>query len=586
MHELIQSRIARKAQEKCRLQQVPKHPELSELLPHLPDEDVVDLEEVGVLDTFHTYMSNIMCGIKSKVFDHPSKVIEKATLSSVQLPVLVKEMSLMDKYKYANRLSDVQLEALQYACQAHEQLLPNGERAGFLLGDGPGMGKGRTLVALIYDNFKQRRKRALWISMSEESKFEVEREVIAVGASAHIKVASLSQFEFRDIASNDNDKNSPNAESFKMGIICCSYAELIAESPVAANSQHISHVTQLVEWLGNCGVIVFDECHKANIFSLTTASRFIHTCTKVIKLQQAVPQARVVYASATGAAEPRNMVFMSRLGLWGEGASYAVFQDFVAAMEKRGSGAMECLAADLKMRGIYMSRQLSYENINFRIKEVPMTREFHRFYNNSADLWAKIYEQVTKAFRRLCIDSRAQERIMRKFWSSHTRYFKHICLGAKQKHVVQLVNEVLSMKQAVVIGLHDTGDCGTLDDLANDIDEEPKGFVSTARNIMLSFMNNYFPAPSKECFDKLTMENAFYPETITHPLDFKRARMSSDWSDEETEDDDDDEEEEEDDEQLRNIPVFRRKRHHQPTKSKLSESDSTKLILSSNSTFP
>lgn len=569
---MLQNRMARKGKNNNgKLLKVPMHLEKSEMLPHLSDEDVVDLEEVAVLDTYQTYKPNKLSGDKSTVFEHPNKVIEQATLSSAQLPNLVKEMSLTEKYKYANRLSDVQLEALEYACQAHEQLLPNGERGGFLLGDGPGMGKGRTLVALIYENYKQRRKRSLWVSMSEECKYDVERDLIAVGVSTHIKVAPLSRFEYRDIASDDDDvdgNSSEGSESFKKGIICCSYAELIAESPFPGDSRHSSHVTQLAEWLGNCGLIVFDECHKANVLSLTSASKFIRTCTLVLQLQQLLPLARVVYASATGAAEPRNMVYMTRLGLWGEGSSYAVFQEFISAMEKRGSGAVDCMAADMKMRGIYLARHLSYENINFQIKEVPMTREFHKFYNYSADLWAKIYEQVIKACRRLCIDCRAQERITRRFWSSHTRYFKHVCLAAKQKHMVFLANEILAKEQAVVIGLHATGDCGTLDDLVDDESEEPKSFISTARSIIQSFMDNLFPAPSKEFFDKLSKDNAFYPESVTHPLDLKRARMDSDWSDEETEDEDD-EEEEQDDEQLRKIPIFGRKRRRQPIKGEL-----------------
>lgn len=33
-----------------------------------------------------------------------------------------------------------------YASQQHEQFLPDGTRAGFLIGDGAGVGKGRTIA--------------------------------------------------------------------------------------------------------------------------------------------------------------------------------------------------------------------------------------------------------------------------------------------------------------------------------------------------------------------------------------------------------------------------------------------------------
>lgn len=37
----------------------------------------------------------------------------------------------------------LQLETIAYACQRHETILPSGQRAGFFLGDGVGLGKGR-----------------------------------------------------------------------------------------------------------------------------------------------------------------------------------------------------------------------------------------------------------------------------------------------------------------------------------------------------------------------------------------------------------------------------------------------------------
>ncbi|KAH8416766.1 hypothetical protein KR222_003697 [Zaprionus bogoriensis] len=527
------------------------------MLPHLIDEDTVDLEEVGVPDTFRTYELNRMCNrqsVRSCVFDHPNKVIERSSLCAVQLPEIVKEMSLTDKYRYANRLSEVQLEALTYACQAHEQLLVSGQRAGFLLGDGPGMGKGRILAAIIFENFKQNRKRALWISMSEDV-IDVERDVTHIGAAMHMKVAPLSRFGYGHIYVSDKNAKA----NFAKGIVCCSYAELIATPPEAGNPFN-SHVTQLVEWLGSYGVIVMDECHKANILSLTNADKFIKMCTVMLELQQQLPMARVVYASATGAAEPRNMVYMSRLGLWGEGTTYSAFLEFVNAMEKRGSGAMELIAADMKMRGIYLARHLSYENVHFRIEVATMTREFRKFYNYSADLWAKIYEQLNKACRRMCIDCRSQDRITRKFWSAHTRFFKNLCVAAKQKRVVLLAKEAVANEKAVIIGLHSTGECATLEHLEGKT-AKLTNFVSTARTIIQSFLDNYFPAPTNEYFEKLVKDNAFYPEPVSHPLGLKRARMSSDWSDEDTE-----EEEENEDNETKNIPKFRRKRRRPPTK--------------------
>lgn len=37
----------------------------------------------------------------------------------------------------------------------------------------------------------------------------------------------------------------------------------------------------------------------------------------------------------SGASEPRNMAYMSRLGIWGEGTPFREFNDFIQAVERR-----------------------------------------------------------------------------------------------------------------------------------------------------------------------------------------------------------------------------------------------------------
>ena len=49
-------------------------------------------------------------------------------------------------------------------------------------------------------------------------------------------------------------------------------------------------------------------------------------------MQAKLPEARVIYCSATGASEPRNLGYMVRLGLWGSGTSFLNFREFLGAM--------------------------------------------------------------------------------------------------------------------------------------------------------------------------------------------------------------------------------------------------------------
>lgn len=42
-----------------------------------------------------------------------------------------------------------------------------------------------------------------------------------------------------------------------------------------------------------------------------------------------------------GASEPKNMIYMSRLGIWGDGTPFRAFDDFLHAIEKRSVRSFE-----------------------------------------------------------------------------------------------------------------------------------------------------------------------------------------------------------------------------------------------------
>ena len=58
----------------------------------------------------------------------------------------------------------------------------------------------------------------------------------------------------------------------------------------------------------------------------------------------------------------------------------------VAFRFHRGVGAMEIVAVDMKLRGMYIARQLSFQGVTFRIEEVPLSEEFIQMYDDSVDL--------------------------------------------------------------------------------------------------------------------------------------------------------------------------------------------------------
>ena len=88
-------------------------------------------------------------------------------------------------------LTDLQLEAILYACDQHERMLPcdkkKGEvpiRAGFFMGDGPGVGKGRQIAGIVLENFLRGRKKAVWISVGPDLLEDARRDLRDIGAGA------------------------------------------------------------------------------------------------------------------------------------------------------------------------------------------------------------------------------------------------------------------------------------------------------------------------------------------------------------------------------------------------------------------
>ena len=47
---------------------------------------------------------------------------------------------------------------------------------------------------------------------------------------------------------------------------------------------------------------------------------------------------------------------------------------------------MEIVAMDMKLRGMYIARQLSFTGVTYKIEEVPLTPQYIKMYNKSVRL--------------------------------------------------------------------------------------------------------------------------------------------------------------------------------------------------------
>ncbi|XP_072908101.1 protein strawberry notch homolog 1 [Hemitrygon akajei] len=444
-----------------------------------------DDEELGHADTYAEYMP-----MKLKVgLRHPDPVVETSSLSSVTPPEVWYRLTVPEETIDSGWLSALQLEAITYAAQQHETFLPNGDRAAFLIGDGAGVGKGRTIAGIIFENYLLGRKRSLWFSVSNDLKYDAERDLRDIGAK-NIQVHALNKFKYGKISSKQNG-------SVKKGVIFATYSSLIGESQ--SGGKYKTRLKQLLHWCGEDfdGVIVFDECHKAKNLSPVGSSKPTKTGLAVLELQNKLPKARVVYASATGASEPRNMAYMNRLGIWGEGTPFKEFSDFIQAVERRGVGAMEIVAMDMKLRGMYIARQLSFSGVTFKIEEVPLSQDYIKMYNRAVKLWVEAREKFQMSAELIDAEQRMKKSMWGQFWSAHQRFFKYLCIASKVKRIVQLAREEIKNGKCVVIGLQSTGEARTLEALEEG-GGELNDFVSTAKGVLQSLIEKHFPAPDRK----------------------------------------------------------------------------------------
>ncbi|XP_010429815.1 PREDICTED: protein strawberry notch-like [Camelina sativa] len=415
---------------------------------------------------------------------HPDPIVETSSLSAVQPPEPTYDLKIKEELERSKALSCLQIETLVYACQRHLQHLADGTRAGFFVGDGAGVGKGRTIAGLIWENWKHGRKKALWISIGSDLKYDARRDLDDVGATS-VGVNPLNKLPYSKLDSKN--------VGVKEGVVFLTYNSLIASSEKGR-----SRLQQLVQWCGPefDGLLIFDECHKAKNLVPEAGSQPTRIGQAVVDIQDKIPQARVLYCSATGASEPRNMGYMVRLGLWGAGTSFSDFNKFLGALDKGGTGALELVAMDMKARGMYVCRTLSYKGAEFEIVEARLEEGMEAMYNKSAEFWAELRIELLSASAFLPNEKPNSSQLWRLYWSSHQRFFRHLCMSAKVPVTVRLAKKALSTNKCVVIGLQSTGEART-EEAVTKYGLELDDFVSGPRELLLKFVEENYPLPEE-----------------------------------------------------------------------------------------
>lgn len=385
---------------------------------------------------------------------HPGRLVESAAMSSVKPPETSYQPNLPKETIEQGKLSDAQLEAIILAGAAHEQILPEGQRRGFFIGDGTGVGKGREISGIIYDNWRRGRKKAVWISEKQELFNDAQRDYSGIGAdpkalfnlskingsdtiqnkegilystyatlksqakdqTAHLKsgmvvVGPSGKAKIIDLNTGRDDTvlirlwSSSQTQEVNLRDLKDEKGNPLPVSKKAPRRPGKRRLDQIVEWLGPefDGVVVFDESHNMgnNMEEQRARGRSQASATALagIELQQKLPKARFVYVSATGATEVSNLGYAERLGLWGRGTPFANKQAFVAQVTSGGIAAMELIAKDMKALGVYIARSLAYDDVTYGMLEHPATPEQVEIYNELAGAWQIVLRAIKEAMQ-------------------------------------------------------------------------------------------------------------------------------------------------------------------------------------------
>ncbi|MFN5405901.1 strawberry notch family protein, partial [Bradyrhizobium sp.] len=450
---------------------------------------------------------------------HPTMLVQSAAMASVAPPKPAYRPHLPANIH--DLLSDAQLETVIYAGEAHADYLAGswtvdatfdvvsaarGDaanavrfRRGFMIGDGTGVGKGRQSAAIILDNWLQGRRKAVWISKSDKLIEDAQRDWSALGME-RLLVTPLSRFP------------QGRPVTLPEGILFTTYATLRSDD----RGEKVSRVKQIVEWLGSDfdGAIIFDEAHAMQNAGGGKGERGDVAASQQgrarLRLQHAVPNARIVYVSATGATTVHNLAYAQRLGLWGgEDFPFGTRAEFVEAIEAGGVAAMEVLARDLRALGLYTARSLSFDGVEYELVEHALTPEQTRIYDAYAGAFAIIHNHLDAAMEAANItgsygtlNRQAKSAARSAFESAKQRFFGHLLTSMKTPTLIRSISRDLDEGHAAVIQIVSTGEALMERRLA-DLPTEEWNDVRvdiTPREYVLDYLAHSFPVQLYEPF--------------------------------------------------------------------------------------
>ncbi|MGE0409933.1 MAG: strawberry notch-like NTP hydrolase domain-containing protein, partial [Amphiplicatus sp.] len=445
---------------------------------------------------------------------HPTPLTQSTALASVAPPAPSYRPHLLASLVAEGVLSDAQLESVIYAGEAHERFLSGwfardavtgdvteareGDaetfrlRSGYFIGDGTGCGKGRQIAGVVMDNWSKGRRKAVWISKSDKLVKDAIRDWTALGGCAH------------EVIPQSRAKLGRRIGAFE-GVLFTTFATL----RVGSRDGKASRLDQLLEWLGDDfdGVIAFDEAHAMQNAAAAKSDRGLKAASLQgragVELQMRAPNARILYASATGASAVENLAYAERLGLWrGAEAPFTSREQFISEMNKGGVAAMEMVCRDLKAMGLYCARNLSFDGVEYEFLDHALTPEQMEIYDSYADAFKIIHHNLNAALEAMGVideegskNRHAVAAARSAFEGAKQRFFNHMLTAMKVPTLIKAIRGDLEEGRAAVVQIVSTGEAVMDRRLAevSPLDLKDGNFDLSPREAVMDYLVNSFP---------------------------------------------------------------------------------------------
>lgn len=408
-------------------------------------------------------------------------------MATIELPKVDYQPNLPRDVIESGEISIPQYEPIVLAGAAWEQHMPNGYRRGFMTGDGTGVGKTREILGAILDNYRQGRKKAVIFTPSKDL-FEDIKDVAE--KFGHGLPAELFQLK--------GDKITRDT-----GILVMTYASLTRPSQNKKDKTPVLKQDIIAEWLGDDwdGVLTFDEAHKMGNALPKSVSGIEPSKTGVIgwALQEKLKEARVLYASATGATAIDNLAYGHRLGLWGEGTSFADRNAALSSLHKGGIAVMEVVAQNLKRKGSYVARSISMAGVGFDTLNHDLTEDQTETYNKLANAWKIVIDSIEGYIGSQNLTGHARSNITKQLYGTIVRFFNNTLSSLKMPSLFKAIDASLEAGHSPVIQIVGTGASALKSFMAGSpTTDEIQSVQLSPMNILMGYLEDHFPTQMYE----------------------------------------------------------------------------------------